>query len=169
MVREHERLQTVEQQIRALEKERQALLATAPTTAIEQAQVLAELCGIGPGSSWVFVMESFGWRRFANRREVAAAAGLTPTPYQSGASPREQGISKAGNKRVRTMMIEIAWSWLRYQPESALSQWFWRRFGTGSARQRRIGFVALARRLLVDLWRLLEFGVIPEGARFKTV
>ena len=114
-------------------------------------------------------MEFFGWRQFANRREVASAAGLTPTPYQSGASPREQGISKAGNKRVRTMMIEIAWSWLRYQPESRLSKWFWARFGTGGARQRRVGIVALARRLLVDLWRLVEFGVIPDGARLKTV
>ncbi len=168
VVREHQRLETVEQQIRALEKERQTLLATAQTKAVAQARVLAELCGIGPTSSWVFAMEFFGWRQFANRREVAAAAGLTPTPYQSGASPREQGISKAGNKRVRTMMIEIAWSWLRYQPESTLSKWFWTRFGTGGSRHRRVGIVALARRLLIDLWRLVEFGVIPDGARLKT-
>ena len=94
--------------------------------------------------------------------------GLTPTPYQSGDSPREQGISKAGNPRVRTMMVEIAWSWLRYQPQSKLSQWYQRRFGPGNSRQRRVGIVALARRLLIDLWRLVEFGVVPEGARFKT-
>lgn len=168
VVREYQRLQPVDQQIRALEQERKTLLAAAQTKPVAQAKLLAELCGIGPTSSWVFAMDFFGWRQFANRREVASAAGLTPTPYQSGASPREQGISKAGNKRVRTMLIEIAWSWLRYQPESALSQWFWTRFGTGGARQRRVGIVALARRLLIDLWRLVEHGVIPDGARFKT-
>ena len=99
LVREYHRLQLVDQQIRELEKERQALLATARTKSIEQAKLLAQLCGIGPMSSWVFAMEFFGWRQFANPREVAAAAGLTPTPYSSGPSPREQGISKAGNKR----------------------------------------------------------------------
>ncbi len=112
---------------------------------------MAQLCGIGATSSWVFVMEFFGWRRFSNRREVAAAAGLTPTPYRSGNSLGEQGISKAGNPRVRTMMVEIAWSWLRYQSNSGLSKWFLRRFGQGTARQRRVGIVALARRLLIDL------------------
>ena len=98
-MREYHRLQLVDQQIRELEKERQALLATARTKSIEQAKLLAQLCGIGPMSSWVFAMEFFGWRQFANPRDVAAAAGLTPTPYSSGPSPREQGISKAGNKR----------------------------------------------------------------------
>ena len=100
---------------------------------------------------------------------MAAAAGLTPTPYQSRASPRERGISKAGNQRVRTMMIEFAGSWLRYQPDSTLSTWFWTRFGTGGARQRWVGIVALARRLLIDLWRLVKCGVIPDGAPLKTV
>jgi transposase len=159
----------VQEQIRELEKERKALLATSRTKPVEQAKLMAQLCGIGTTSSWVFVMELFGWRRFANRRQVAAAVGLTPTPHQSGDSQGEQGISKAGNPRVRTMMIEIAWSWLRYQPDSKLSKWFWERFGKGSSRQRRVGIVALARRLLIDLWRLLEFGVVPDGARFKTV
>lgn len=169
LVREHQRLQAVHEQIRELEKERKALLATSGTKSVEQVKVMALLCGIGTTSSWVFVMELFGWRRFANRRQVAGAVGLAPTPYQSGDSPREQGISKAGNPRVRTMMIEIAWSWLRFQPDSKLSKWFWRRFGKGNARQRRVGIVALARRLLIDLWRLIEFGVVPEGARLKTV
>ncbi|MCP3994717.1 MAG: IS110 family transposase [bacterium] len=169
LVRENQRLLKVEEQIRELEKERKTLLETSRTKPVEQAKLMAQLCGIGPTSSWVFVMEFFGWRQFANRREVAAAAGLTPTPYQSGDSPKEQGISKAGNPRVRTMMIEIAWFWLRYQPDSKLSKWYWKRFGTGSARQRRVGIVALARRLLIDLWRLVEFGVVPEGARLKTV
>ena len=169
LVREYQRLQAVGEQIRELEKERKALLATSQTKPVEQAKLMAQLCGIGPTSSWVFVMEFFGWRQFANRREVGAAAGLTPTPHQSGDTSTDQGISKAGNPRVRTMMVEIAWSWLRYQPDSKLSKWFWERFGKGSARQRRVGIVALARRLLIDLWRLLEFGVVPEGARFKTV
>ena len=169
LVREYQRLQMVQEQIRELEKKRKALLATSQTKSVEQAKLMAQLCGIGPTSSWVFAMELFGWRQFHNRRQVAAAVGLTPTPYQSGDSPREQGISKAGNPRVRTMMIEIAWSWLRFQPDSKLSEWFWERFGKGSARQRRVGIVALARRLLIDLWRLVEFGVVPDGARLKTV
>jgi transposase len=169
LIREYRRLQTVEGQIRELEKERKTLLETSRSKPVEQAKLLAQLCGIGTTSSWVFVMEFFGWRRFRNRREVAAVAGLAPTPYRSGDSRGEQGISKAGNPRVRTMMVEIAWSWLRYQPDSKLSKWFMRRFGQGSTRQRRVGVVALARRLLIDLWRLLEFGVVPDGARLKTV
>jgi transposase len=169
LVREYQRLQTVQEQIRELEKERKALLETSRSKPVEKAKLMAQLCGIGTTSSWVFVMELFGWRQFANRRQVAGAVGLTPTPYQSGDSPREQGISKAGNPRVRTMMIEIAWSWLRYQPDSKHSKWFWERFGKGGSRQRRVGIVALARRLLIDLWRLVEFGVVPDGARLKTV
>lgn len=169
LVREHHRLQQVEEQIRELEATRQALLESARTKSIQRAQLLAQLCGIGISSSWVFVMEFFGWRRFRNRREVAAAAGLTPTPFSSGDSPWEQGISKAGNPRVWALMIEIAWSWLRYQPESELSRWFCRRFAHGSGRMRRVGIVAMARRLLVDLWRFVELGVVPDGARIKTV
>lgn len=168
LVREHERLQKVDEQIRALEKERRALLETSSARSVDKARLMAQLRGLGATSSWVFAMELFGWRRFSNRREVAGAAGLTPTPHQSGTMSREQGISKAGNPRVRTMMIEIAWSWLRHQPDSELSRWFWRRFGHGSSRQRRVGIVALARRLLIALWRLVEFGVVPEGARLKT-
>jgi transposase len=113
-------------------------------------------------------MEFFGWRQFRNRREVGALAGLTPTPYQSGESYREQGIAKAGNRHVRAMAIEIAWGWLRFQPESALARWYETRFGHGSSRLRRIGIVALARKLLIALWRFLETGVVPEGAVLKT-
>ena len=119
-------------------------------------------------SSWVFVMELFGWRQFRNRREVASALGLTPMPYQSGDSARDQGISRAGNRRVRAMAIEIAWSWLRYQPQSQLSQWYQQRFGGGGPRIRRIGIVAMARRLMIDLWRYVESGILPPGARMKT-
>jgi transposase len=109
-------------------------------------------------------MEFFGWRRIRNRKQLAALAGLAPTPYQSGDSDREQGISKAGNRRLRTMAVEIAWCWLHYQPGSALSKWYNLRFAKGSSRQRRIGIVALARKLLVALWRYLETGEVPAGA-----
>ena len=100
---------------------------------------------------------------------MGVCAGLTPTPYDSGNSTREQGISKAGNKRIRKMMVELAWLWLRYQPDSQLSQWFEERFGRGGKRMRRIGIVALARKLLVALWRYLEHGIIPQGAVLKVV
>ena len=125
---------------------------------------LLGLRGIGTNSAWLYVMEFFGWRQLRNRREVAALAGLTPTPYQSGDSDQEQGISKAGNRRLRSMAIEIAWCWLRYQPHSALSEWYRRRYGSGKSRLRRIGIVALARKLLVALWRYLEKGEVPAGA-----
>ena len=107
----------------------------------------------------------FGWRHFHNRRQVGAIVGLTPTPFQSGNSRREQGIRKAGNVPVRRMMVELAWGWLRWQPESALSGWYERRFAHNGARARKVGIVALARKLLVALWRYLERGEIPAGAR----
>ena len=134
---------------------------------LQKVRKLEQLVSIGWGSSWVFVMELFGWRQFRNRREVAAAIGLTPTPYNSGDSQREQGISRAGNRRVRKLLIEIAWCWLRLQPDSELSRWYQRRFGGGGARMRRIGIVAMARRLAVDLWRYVEFGITPAGAKLK--
>jgi transposase len=112
-------------------------------------------------------MELFGWRTFHNRREVAGAVGLTPTPYNSGDSVREQGISRAGNRRVRKLAIEIAWCWLRLQPDSSLSRWYQQRFAGGGARMRRIGIVALARRLVIDLWRYLEWGTVPKGAAVR--
>jgi transposase len=113
-------------------------------------------------------MEFFAWRRFRNRRQVGALAGLTPTPHQSGESNQELGISKAGNRLVRTIAVEIAWSWLRRQPESELSRWYNAKFGHGSSRLRRIGIVALARRLLIELWRYLETGIPPAGAQLKS-
>ena len=110
--------------------------------------------------------ELFAWRQFRTARQVGACAGLCPTPYRSDQQRREQGISRAGNRRVRALAIELAWSWLRYQPESALSQWFHARFGS-HGRARRIGIVALARQLLVALWRYVETGAIPAGAQLK--
>jgi transposase len=166
LVRVHERLRLVEEQIGCLVKEK-TLRLKAETARMAQVAQLMRLPGIGPVSSWTFVMEFFGWRRFRNRREVAALAGLTPTPYDSGKRLREQGISKAGNRRVRTLAIEIAWAWLRFQPRSKLSRWFLERFAGGGSRMRRIGIVALARRLLIDLWRFLEYGVVPEGAQVR--
>jgi transposase len=112
-------------------------------------------------------MEFFGWREFRNRREVGALAGLTGTLYQSGDSQQEQGISKAGNRWVRGMAIEIAWSWLRYQPESDLTHWYRKRFAQNGKLQRKVGIVALARKLLIELWRYLETGAIPAGAQLK--
>jgi transposase len=99
--------------------------------------------------------------------EVGSLARLTPTPYQSGGDAREQGISKAGNRWVRAMAIEIAWCWLRYQPESQLARWYYDRFGHGGKRMRKVGIVALAHKLLVALWRYLETGEIPAGAQLK--
>jgi len=154
-------------QIQVLEAERQEALRTAVDPVVERVRQLLRLRGIGINSAWLYVMEFFGWRAFRNRREVGALAGLTPTPYQSGESSREQGIAKAGNRYIRAMAIEIAWGWLRFQPESQLSQWYEARFGQGSSRVRRIGIVALARRLLVELWRSLETGAVPAGAVVK--
>jgi transposase len=128
---------------------------------------LERLKAMGPKTSRVLAAEVFAWREFKNGREVGAMAGLTPTPSQSGDVHREQGISKAGNRRVRWVMIEFAWMWLRWQPDSVLSQWFRRRFAHGSRRMRRIGIVALARKLLIALWRYVDTGALPDGAVLK--
>jgi transposase len=165
--REYARLRAAEQDLLGLRKQQKARLRNEPTAAMEKVRLMQKLCGIAMRSSWVFVMELFGWRQFQNRRQVAAALGLTPMPYQSGDSARDQGISRAGNRRVRAMAIEIAWAWLRYQPQSRLSRWYQQRFGSGGPRMRRIGIVAMARRLMVDLWRYVESGIVPEGARMK--
>jgi transposase len=159
--------QFLSEQIAALEAERRALLQTSQEAPLEKVRQLMHLRGIGINGSWLLVMEFFGWRALKTRREVGGLAGLTPTPYQSGERAREQGITKSGNRHVRWMTTELAWSWVRYQPESALSCWFRERFGSGGKRLRRIGIVAVARKLLIALWRFLETGVLPEGAVFK--
>jgi transposase len=164
VVMEYKRLRMVEEQIRDLKKERERRVQSADTPSSRKVAQLRTLYGIGPTSSWDFVMEMFGWREFRNRREVGAFPGLTPTPYDSGGSQREQGISKAGRGRIRALSIQIAWGWLRFQTQSKLSRWYMERFAGGGSRMRRIGIVAVARRLLIDLWRYLEYGVIPEGA-----
>jgi transposase len=165
---EYHRLQLVEVQIRELKaKQVEQLKAEQKDAALEKVRRLQQLMGIGMGSSWLFVMELFGWRQFHNRRELAGAVGLTPTPYNSGDSVREQGISRSGNRRIRKLLIEIAWAWLRFQPNSKLSRWYNQRFAQGGKRMRRIGIVALARRLVIDLWRYVECGTVPEGAQLK--
>jgi transposase len=166
--REYERMQLVQEQIKVLETERLDMIRHSPRSDIQQVRHLLRLKGIGVASAWLYVMEFFAWRDFRNRREVGALAGLAPTPFQSGDEARERGISKAGNTFVRSMAIQIAWGWLRHQPESKLSCWYQKRFGHGSKRLRKIGIVALARRLLIDLWRYLETGLVPEGAELKT-
>jgi len=168
LVREYERLEFVGKQIKQLERQRVQEIRQSADPKVEQVRALMRLNGIGVNSSWQFIMEFFGWREFRSGKEVGGLSGLAPTPYQSGSSYREQGMSKAGNRHVRAMAVEIAWGWLGYQPESELTKWYEKRFGQGSKRIRKIGIVALARRLLVELWRYLETGAIPEGAVLKT-
>jgi transposase len=162
--RECQRLELVRQQMRAIEAQQRQALTQQPLV-----QQLSRLRAIGLCSAWVLTKELFGWRQFDNPRQVASSIGLAPTPYASGCSEREQGISKAGNKRVRWLLVELSWRWLRLQPDSELTHWFNRRFAAGSKRMRRIGIVALARRLAIALWRYVQHGEIPAGALLKPV
>jgi transposase len=155
-------------QIQTLEAERRALLRRRDDPVLAQVRQLFTLRGIGINSAWLYVMEFFAWRDFQTPKQVGALAGLTPTPYQSGQARRELGIAKAGNRHIRAMAIEIAWAWRRFQPASTLAQWYERRFGAGSVRLRKLGIVALARKLLIALWRFVKTGVLPEGAVLKT-
>lgn len=161
---EQQRLRLVEAQLKGLQKQQAASLAQPQTQAQQKAHKLSQLKSVGPQSSWVLAHECFGWRRFANRKQLGSFAGLTGTPFDSGETLREQGISKAGSGRVRTTMIELAWGWIRWQPESALTRWFVDRYAHGGSRSRRKGIVALARKLLVALWKYVEQDLVPEGA-----
>ena len=131
--REYQRYALVDQQLKALESEQRRRTRECTDTAYQQINDLRRLKGIGWQSSWSLTMEFFAWRAFRNRRQLGACAGLTPTPYESGDRRREQGISKAGNRRIRTLMVELSWFWLRYQPNSALSQWYQRRYAQGGS------------------------------------
>jgi transposase len=165
LLRGFERMQGGNRQIHHLEKERaQRTLKDETEVGVVQTRKLLRLKGIGINSSWLYSREIFAWRKIRNRRQLGSLVGLTGSPYQSGNLDHEQGITKAGNRRVRAMAIEIAWMWLYFQPASALSRWYQRRFGQGGKRQRRIGIVALARKLLVALWKYLETDVPPPGA-----
>jgi transposase len=159
-------LQAVEaERQRARRLERQHVRATA-TTAVTPAQRLARVRGIAARSATVLAEELFG-RGLRNRREVGALTGLVSAPYRSGTIAWDQGVAPSGLPAVRRVAVEIAWAWLRYQPTSALTQWYHRRFGGGGAVTRRIGIVALARRVIIALWRYVETGVVPEGAQLK--
>jgi len=166
--REQQRLRLLKEQIAALEKQQVELLSQALTPAQQKAHKLQQLKAVGVQSSWILAHECFGWRTFANRKHLGSFAGLTGTPSDSGETLREQGISKAGSGRVRTTLIELAWSWVRWQPGSALTRWFEDRYVRGGTkRSKRKGIVALARKLLIALWKYVEQDIVPEGAVLK--
>jgi transposase len=156
-----DRIELLRDQIRTVEADRDAQAARNAT-----AQSLLRLKGIGPELASGLWLECF-FRTFLNRRQLGAYGGLVPTPWQSGQINHEQGISGAGNPRLRKMLIELAWLWLRHQRGSALSRWFIQRVGAQSGRIKRISIVALARKLLVALWHYVEEGIVPEGAVLK--
>ncbi|HZT21118.1 MAG TPA: IS110 family transposase [Dongiaceae bacterium] len=167
LARALDRIELLLRQLAAVEAARDALVqAMAPAQSAPAAPLLLRLRGVGRELAAVLYLEGF-FRSFANRRQVAAYAGLCPSPWRSGGIDHDQGISKAGNPRLRQVMVELAWLWLRYQPDSALSRWFRRRVGEQGGRVRRIAIVALARKLLVALWRYVTQGVVPEGATLK--
>lgn len=160
------RLQALEVQIAELDaQQRAAVAAAAPTSAVRQ---LVQLKGVATTSASVLLEEGLIWRAFRNRRQIGGILGFAPTPYDSGESTREQGISRAGNARLQAVSIQLAWNWVRWQPQSALTQWYQANFGKGK-RARRIGIVAVARKLVIALWRYITSGVVPEGAMLKTL
>ena len=178
LTREHERLCLIERQIREIEATQAAAVKAAAETTAQQpeaggaeggvgrAVLLMRLKGLGQIGAMVLSHEVF-YRHFDNRREVASYFGLTPSPYNSGGMRSDQGIGKAGNPRARTLAVELAWLWVRHQPGSVLAKWFVERAGSATGRSRRIAIVALARKLMVALWRYLITGMIPEGAVMK--
>jgi len=159
--------ETLHRQERDCANEQERQLREGQDRRLEQMRRLMGLKAVGARTAWILVMELFSWRAIKNGKELGALVGLTPVPFDSGKSQREQGISKAGNKHVRCLMVELAWMWLRWQPESALSQWYQRRFGAGNKRARKVGIVALARKLLIALWRFVDQGELPAGAHEK--
>lgn len=165
--REYGRLFLVNEQISALEKQRRNALAEVDDPRLDQVRKLMRLNGVAENGSWLVVMEVFGWRKFTNRKQVGSIVGLTPTPHSSGDLDKQLAIDKAGITRVRAMMIQLAWCWVRHQPRSDITLWFNERFAAGSRRHRRIGIVAVARKLLIAFWRYLEHDVVPAGAQLK--
>ncbi len=164
--RELDRLELLLAQIKAVEAARDALLAAQKAAAAAPAALLLDIKGVGPEFAAVLWSEGL-FRHFDNRRQVAAYAGLAPTPWQSGSVNREQGVSKSGNPRLRTTLIQLAWLWLRHQPQSALAQWFEERVRRNGGRLKKTTIVALARKLLVALWKYVAAGVVIEGAVMK--
>jgi transposase len=164
--RELDRLELLLEQIKAAETERDALLAAQKVVAPAPAAMLLDIKGIGPEFAAVLWLEGL-FRHFDNRRQIASYAGLAPTPWQSGSVDHEQGVSKAGNPRLRTTLIQLAWLWLRHQPQSALALWFKERVTRNGGRLKKTTIVALARKLLVALWKYVTAGVVIEGAVMK--
>ena len=171
ILRELQRLELVLGMIHTIETERDAIASakskSQQTTSTKKIRHLVKLKSIGPEFGTVLVGEVF-YRTFNNRKQIGSYVGLTPSPFQSGSTSHDQGISKAGNTKARTTMIELAWLWLRNQPDSRLSVWFRERVGNRKGRIKRIAIVAMARKLLIALWRYLETGVVPEGAVLKS-
>ncbi len=165
--REHERWLFAHKQWLEIKRDQARLLVEQDNPVLEKVRLMQTLRGIGPVSAHTLVFELFGWRDFKNRKQLAAYLGLTPTPFNSGGKDREQGISKIGPRQLRALMVELAWTWLRHQPNSALSKWFNRRYAKNGKRMRRIGIVAVARKLVIALWKFVEQGVVPEGAELK--
>ena len=164
LLRQFVRLQRCEEEIDELQKQRREVIRHEDSPLAEQVRRLMGLKAIGETSAWLLVGEVFGWRTFQGRRQLASFTGLVNAPYNTGDSERSQGITKAGNKWIRAVIIEVAWMWLRYQPQSALSRWYRKRFGGAGQRMKKIGIVALARKLVIAMWRYLEQGIPPEGA-----
>ncbi len=156
--------QLLNERIKILKRRQLTLLEAGEDPALALVRQLMTLRGIGLQSAWMFTFELFAWRQIKNRRQLAGICGFSPTPFSSGDLLREQGISKAGNSAVRAMAVQIAWSWLRFQPTSELSVWFAKRFAHNGRKARAIGIVAVARKLLIELWSFLETGALPEGA-----
>lgn len=159
-------LGTVEHALRQARRAQQAERRAAVTAAGARAARLAQLVSIRTGTALLLAKEVF-CRNLQNRRQVGALSGLVSVPYQSGTAARDQGISRAGLRRVRGVLVELAWVWVRWQPDSVITQWFVRRFADGGARARRIGIVAVARKLLIALWHYSEHDVLPAGARLR--
>jgi transposase len=162
-------LQDVNGQIRNLKALRLTRPETVTSATSRAAAQLLTVRAIGPVGASVLATEIFGWRRIRNGRELGALVGLVPAPYQSGETDYDQGITRAGNAHVRRVIVQLAWGWIHHQRDSALTHWYQQRFGTGGKRLRKIGIVALARKLLIALWRYLETGMVPDGARLKTM
>jgi transposase len=167
--REIQRWRAAGDQLRALRRERREVLTRqANEPYVQLVLALMKLRAIGVESAWLLVMELFSWRRFTNRRQVGAMSGMTGVHHGSGDTKHDRGVSRCANYRVRALLVELAWAWLRYQPNSELSVWYRQRFASGSKRLRKIGIVAVARRLTIALWRFLEFGELPAGAELRS-
>jgi transposase len=166
VTRQHARLMLVREQLAALEQAQATQASPVPAAMAERRDLLQRLKALGPAFATTLTNEVF-YKDFRNRRQVGAYCGLASSPWRSGGIDREQGISKAGNPRARRKAIELAWLWLRHQPESELSGWFRTRTANSGKRARRIAIVALARKLIVALWRYLTTGLVPTGATMK--